>query len=88
MSRRGRLSRELARRWVLCSGRRRQERRGLVVSSAMDKTIVVKVDVIKSHPRYNKVVRRSVKLEAIIPHATPWDVAYERFLAISQVPAK
>ena len=40
---------------------RRQERRGVVVSNAMDKTIVVKVDVIKSHPRYKKVVRRSVK---------------------------
>ena len=43
---------------------RRQERRGVVVSSAMDKTIVVKVDVIKSHPRYKKVVRRSVKFHA------------------------
>src|SRR5581483_1107738 len=40
---------------------RTQERRGVVVSSAMDKTIVVKVDVIKSHPKYKKVVRRSVK---------------------------
>jgi small subunit ribosomal protein S17 len=47
------------------SGRaNRQERRGVVVSSAMDKTIVVKVDVIKSHPRYKKVVRRSVKFHA------------------------
>jgi small subunit ribosomal protein S17 len=43
---------------------RRQERRGVVVSDAMDKTIVVKVDVIKSHPRYKKVVRRSVKFHA------------------------
>jgi len=43
---------------------RRQERRGVVVSSAMDKTIVVKVDVVKSHPRYKKVVRRSVKFHA------------------------
>jgi small subunit ribosomal protein S17 len=41
---------------------RRQERRGVVVSSAMDKTIVVKVDTIKAHPRYKKVVRRSTKL--------------------------
>src|SRR5207245_1358302 len=30
---------------------RRQERRGIVVSSAMDKTIVVKVDLITSHQR-------------------------------------
>jgi small subunit ribosomal protein S17 len=43
---------------------RRQERRGVVVSSAMDKTIVVKVDTIKAHPRYKKVVRRSVKFHA------------------------
>jgi ribosomal protein uS17 len=43
---------------------RRQERRGVVVSSTMDKTIVVKVDTIKAHPRYKKVVRRSVKFRA------------------------
>jgi small subunit ribosomal protein S17 len=43
---------------------RRQERRGVVVSAAMDKTIVVKVDTIKAHPRYKKVVRRSVKFHA------------------------
>jgi small subunit ribosomal protein S17 len=43
---------------------RRQERRGVVVSDAGDKTIVVKVDVIKSHPRYKKVVRRTVKFHA------------------------
>jgi small subunit ribosomal protein S17 len=43
---------------------RRQERRGVVVSSAMDKTIVVKVDVISSHLRYKKVIRRSVKFHA------------------------
>jgi small subunit ribosomal protein S17 len=43
---------------------RSQERLGTVVSDAMDKTVVVKVDVIKSHPRYKKVVRRSVKFHA------------------------
>ena len=43
---------------------RHQERRGVVVSDAMDKTIVVKVDVIKSHSRYKKVIRRSVKFHA------------------------
>ena len=42
----------------------RQERRGVVVSSAMDKTIVVKVDTVKVHPRYKKVVRRSRKFHA------------------------
>ena len=43
---------------------RHQERRGVVVSDAMDKTIVVKVDVITSHQRYKKVIRRSVKFHA------------------------
>ncbi|HEX7083404.1 MAG TPA: 30S ribosomal protein S17 [Gaiellaceae bacterium] len=43
---------------------RRQERRGVVVSDSADKTIVVKVDVMKTHPRYKKVVRRSVKFHA------------------------
>jgi small subunit ribosomal protein S17 len=43
---------------------RRQERRGVVVSDAMDKTIVVKVDTIRAHPRYKKVIRRSIKFHA------------------------
>jgi len=43
---------------------RRQERRGVVVSDAMDKTIVVKVDTVKAHPKYKKVVRRSAKFHA------------------------
>jgi small subunit ribosomal protein S17 len=43
---------------------RRQERQGTVVSNAMDKTIVVKVDVLKAHPRYKKVVRRSTTFHA------------------------
>ncbi len=43
---------------------RRQERQGTVVSDAMDKTIVVKVEVVKAHPKYKKVVRRSVKFHA------------------------
>jgi len=30
----------------------------------MDKTIVVRVDVAKPHPKYRKVVRRSQKLHA------------------------
>jgi ribosomal protein uS17 len=42
----------------------RQERQGTVVSAAMEKTIVVKVDVIKAHPKYKKVVRRSAKFHA------------------------
>jgi small subunit ribosomal protein S17 len=43
---------------------RRQERRGVVVSSAMDKTIVVQVESLKMHPRYKKVVRRATKFHA------------------------
>lgn len=43
---------------------RRQERQGTVVSNAMDKTIVVRVEMTKAHPRYKKVVRRSVKFHA------------------------
>src|SRR5205823_3108365 len=43
---------------------RRQERRGVVVSDKSDKTIVVKVDLIKSHPKYKKVVRSTVKFHA------------------------
>jgi ribosomal protein uS17 len=43
---------------------RRQERRGVVVSDKGDKTIVVKVDVIKSHPKYKKVIRRTAKFHA------------------------
>jgi len=43
---------------------RRNELQGTVVSSAMDKTIVVKVDTIKAHRKYKKVVRRSAKFHA------------------------
>jgi small subunit ribosomal protein S17 len=43
---------------------RRQERQGTVVSAAADKTIVVRVDTVKVHPRYKKVVKRSTRLHA------------------------
>lgn len=42
----------------------RKERRGVVVSDAMDKTIVVRIDVVQKHEVYGKVVRRSTKLHA------------------------
>src|SRR5919109_1340727 len=42
----------------------RKERRGVVVSNRMDKTIVVRVDTVKPHPVYKKIVRRSSKLHA------------------------
>jgi small subunit ribosomal protein S17 len=42
----------------------RKERRGVVVSDAMNKTIVVRIDTVQKHERYGKVVRRSSKLHA------------------------
>jgi len=43
---------------------RRLERQGTVVSAAADKTIVVRVDTVKAHRMYKKVIRRSTKLHA------------------------
>jgi small subunit ribosomal protein S17 len=48
----------------------RKERRGVVVSDAMDKTIVVRIDAVSSHEKYRKVVRRSTKLHAHDEHNT------------------
>ena len=48
----------------------RKERRGVVVSSAMDKTIVVRIDAVRAHDKYRKVVRRSSKLHAHDEHNT------------------
>jgi small subunit ribosomal protein S17 len=41
---------------------RRKERRGVVVSDTMEKTVVVRVDILKPHPKYKKMMRRSVRL--------------------------
>ncbi len=41
---------------------KRRERRGVVVSSVEDKTITIRVDVMMAHPRYKKIMRRSLKL--------------------------
>jgi small subunit ribosomal protein S17 len=43
---------------------RRQERLGTVVSDKGDKTIVVKVDTIKAHRKYKKVIRQSKRFHA------------------------
>jgi small subunit ribosomal protein S17 len=43
---------------------RRQERLGTVVSDKGDKSIVVKVDTIKAHRKYKKVVRQSKRFHA------------------------
>ena len=40
----------------------RKERRGIVVSDGMDKTITVRIDTTKAHRLYGKTVRRSSKL--------------------------
>ena len=43
---------------------RRQERRGVVVSDRGDKTIVVRIETVRVHAKYKKVIRRSSKLHA------------------------
>jgi small subunit ribosomal protein S17 len=43
---------------------RRKVRTGVVVSDAMDKTILVRIDRQVRHPLYDKTVRRSSKLAA------------------------
>ena len=40
----------------------RKERRGIVTSDRMDKTITVRIDTAKAHRLYGKTVRRSRKL--------------------------
>ena len=41
---------------------RRKTRIGVVISDTRDKTVTVEVPASFSHPRYDKVVRRSTKL--------------------------
>lgn len=43
---------------------RRKIRRGVVVSDAMDKSVVVKVETLKLHPKYHKFIKRSKKFMA------------------------
>ncbi|MHB1391325.1 MAG: 30S ribosomal protein S17 [Thermoleophilia bacterium] len=40
----------------------RKERRGVVTSDKMDKTITVRIDISKAHRLYGKTVRQSRKL--------------------------
>ena len=42
----------------------RKEKKGIVVSNKMDKTVVVRVERTIRHPRYQKVVKRAQKLYA------------------------
>jgi len=39
-------------------------RQGTVVSNKADKTITVRIDIVRRHPAYEKIVRRSSKLHA------------------------
>jgi len=43
---------------------RRKARTGVVVSDAMDKTVIVRIASQIRHPMYGKIVRRSNKLQA------------------------
>lgn len=43
---------------------RRQIKTGRVVSDKMDKTVVVKVDYLKPHPLYRKIIRKTNKFHA------------------------
>ena len=43
---------------------RRKTRTGVVVSDAMDKTVLVKIDQVYKHPDYKKIIRRSSKFAA------------------------
>ncbi|MCK4631895.1 MAG: 30S ribosomal protein S17 [candidate division Zixibacteria bacterium] len=43
---------------------RRKVRQGTVVSTGMDKTIIVRVDRTMRHPLYDKVIKSSSKLHA------------------------
>lgn len=43
---------------------RKQQMTGTVVSDKMDKTVVVKIDIRKRHPKYHKSYTKSVKYKA------------------------
>jgi small subunit ribosomal protein S17 len=43
---------------------KQRERQGVVVSDAMDKTVVVKVSAVKPHAQYAKVIRTTDRLKA------------------------
>ncbi len=42
----------------------RKTRQGAVVSDKMDKTIVVQVNTLKSHPLYGRTMKRSTRFQA------------------------
>lgn len=42
----------------------KQQMTGIVISNKMDKTVVVKVDVVKRHPKYHKRYTKSYRYKA------------------------
>jgi small subunit ribosomal protein S17 len=42
----------------------RKTRQGTVVSNKMEKTVVVRVERLTKHPRYNKTIKRAKKFKA------------------------
>lgn len=42
----------------------KQQMTGTVISNKMDKTVVVKVDVVKRHPKYHKSYTKSYRYKA------------------------
>ena len=48
--------------------KRHKTRQGAVVSDKMDKTVVVRVERLTKHPKYNKVIRRAKKFKAHDEH--------------------
>ncbi|HMQ01606.1 MAG TPA: 30S ribosomal protein S17 [Candidatus Doudnabacteria bacterium] len=42
----------------------KQQLTGIVVSNKMDKTVVVKVDLVKRHPKYHKSYTKSYRYKA------------------------
>ena len=43
---------------------KRKERIGIVVSSKMDKTITIQVEMTKPHPQYGKIMKKYTKFKA------------------------
>ena len=44
--------------------RNRRERIGVVISDKMNKTIVVRIDGVSHHSKYDKILRRAIKVKA------------------------
>lgn len=49
---------------MVSAKKERQIKFGRVVSNKMDKTVVVRVDYLKPHPLYRKIIRKTSKFHA------------------------